>query len=385
MPIATITRLATRKAAAWFLRNVYFRIADLKGTCIVLMFHRVLPLDEISPWNDRLAISVERFEHLLRTLQAQWSYVDLFQWIRAPRRDRASFAITFDDGWRDNCEYALPLLRRLSAPATVFVTAGMVGTDRAFWFDRLATVVQTANPGELIRYVASTGGLPMPPTTRSWSSFPPTAPLRERIALYESLLAELKKLPLSRIEGILDQLEDHFAIAPRSDRSVMSWDEVEQMAAAGISIGSHGLNHAIFTPLSRSAKCVEVAESIALIRRNGLAVVPIFSFPNGTYDQEAIDVCLEAGYEVMATASINACGTGTGGVLVHRIGVTERTDLDALFIMIFKAHRRGKLLTEAALARPRVPRASAGRSDNGAAGDPACVPDPLTDRRDYTS
>jgi peptidoglycan/xylan/chitin deacetylase (PgdA/CDA1 family) len=41
-------------------------------------------------------------------------------------------SITFDDGYRDNYQYAYPILRGLNLPATIFVVAGKVGRDPAF-------------------------------------------------------------------------------------------------------------------------------------------------------------------------------------------------------------------------------------------------------------
>ena len=50
---------------------------------------------------------------------------------------RRAVAITFDDGFRDNCESAAPILARFGLRAAFYVTTGCVGTGRAPWFCRL--------------------------------------------------------------------------------------------------------------------------------------------------------------------------------------------------------------------------------------------------------
>jgi peptidoglycan/xylan/chitin deacetylase (PgdA/CDA1 family) len=45
--------------------------------------------------------------------------------------------ITFDDGYLDNIENALPILHEAGLPATFYIATGYVGSDREFWWDDL--------------------------------------------------------------------------------------------------------------------------------------------------------------------------------------------------------------------------------------------------------
>jgi peptidoglycan/xylan/chitin deacetylase (PgdA/CDA1 family) len=64
--------------------------------------------------------------------------VSAFQGKTLPRHP---VVVTFDDGYADNFTDAKPLLERYAIPATIFVTAGYVGSDREFWWDELERLI----------------------------------------------------------------------------------------------------------------------------------------------------------------------------------------------------------------------------------------------------
>src|SRR5262249_17211406 len=62
--------------------------------------------------------------------------------VRAARRGdgrlpERALLVTFDDGWADTAECALPVLRELGCPAVVFVPPPVVGSRLPFWQERV--------------------------------------------------------------------------------------------------------------------------------------------------------------------------------------------------------------------------------------------------------
>jgi peptidoglycan/xylan/chitin deacetylase (PgdA/CDA1 family) len=94
----------------------------------ILMYHRILERGE-GPGADPYSVSVELLEAQLDWF-ASHSYVpvplDLALQAPAPGEARR-FAVTFDDGYADCLELALPALRSRGVPATVFVVSKAVG------------------------------------------------------------------------------------------------------------------------------------------------------------------------------------------------------------------------------------------------------------------
>lgn len=108
---------------------------------MILMYHHVCPTNRIpnivtdlEGW--QFNISPQQFENQLRAVSERgFSFVSLAEYVdhlSTTTTDRVSrVAVTFDDGWVDNFEYAFPVLQRLGIPATFFIVAGdMPGIDR---------------------------------------------------------------------------------------------------------------------------------------------------------------------------------------------------------------------------------------------------------------
>ena len=55
--------------------------------------------------------------------------------------DSDAVAITIDDGYLDNLQYAVPILEELEIPATIFVSTGTMEQDRELWWDELESLL----------------------------------------------------------------------------------------------------------------------------------------------------------------------------------------------------------------------------------------------------
>jgi peptidoglycan/xylan/chitin deacetylase (PgdA/CDA1 family) len=95
---------------------------------VVLCYHSIHPTSPIS------CASPELFEEHLQWLSSECECIPFSQIperMAAPSHEKPTVAVTFDDGYVDNHELALPLLVKWRIPATFFVTAGFVERDPA--------------------------------------------------------------------------------------------------------------------------------------------------------------------------------------------------------------------------------------------------------------
>jgi len=101
---------------------------------MILMYHHVcpkevIPLDPIPIEGWKYTIHPTDFENQLSVLKTRgFQFVSMSEYVSAMREGHQAFlrmvSVTFDDGWRDNFDYALPVLQRLDVPATIFVVSG---------------------------------------------------------------------------------------------------------------------------------------------------------------------------------------------------------------------------------------------------------------------
>jgi peptidoglycan/xylan/chitin deacetylase (PgdA/CDA1 family) len=111
----------------------------LRNAAVVVAFHRI----QEAPASDALSISTRMFERHCRFFKERFNVVslrDLLQRLERGLRLDHHLAITFDDGYRDNFVNAMPVLKKLSLPATFFVVSEWIGTGTVPWWDREAGV-----------------------------------------------------------------------------------------------------------------------------------------------------------------------------------------------------------------------------------------------------
>jgi peptidoglycan/xylan/chitin deacetylase (PgdA/CDA1 family) len=119
----------------------------------VLMYHSVTPdRGDGSPW----AVHVERFDQQMAWLRRRGfrgaSMRELLgSWPGAP--GPRLVGLTFDDGYADFAEWALPVLRRHGFSATAFVVAGQLGGEN-IWAGEARKALLTADQ---VRMVAEAG------------------------------------------------------------------------------------------------------------------------------------------------------------------------------------------------------------------------------------
>jgi peptidoglycan/xylan/chitin deacetylase (PgdA/CDA1 family) len=277
----------------------------MRNRAVVLMYHRVLTEEERRQSGSHPALVVERatFAKQMALLKRRFSVLSVDD--LADRLERkvplpsSSVMITFDDGWRDNFTNALPILRRHTLPALVFLPVNYIGGTRLFWQEALTQllrrIIETVrrNPAERDRFLALLKGHALghlldpsntdeaPRIARALDQLKPQS--RETIASLVDTLAEAVGLELSELsatDGFID------------------WSQAGQMAKEGISFGGHGVEHLLLTYASSDEADREIGGAKRGIESRLAMPVSSFSFPNGYWTPELVQRVKAAGYRL---------------------------------------------------------------------------------------
>ncbi len=251
---------------------------------LILTLHRVLPpLACGGCYDEHMVLSTTAFEDLLLYLKQHTEIVSLNALVTAPSTTPhvQRIALTFDDGWRDTFQHALPLLVKYEAPATVFICSSLIGSSAMLPEERLTRIFDhCAAKGctpSFLHHLSAWGGVGGLSASADWRSF-------------------TKKIPMSAKLSLTTHLEVVYGLKRPTGEHLMSWQEVQTMAASGIEIGSHTANHVTLSVESRAVTQRELNDSRDVIADRLGAPPRYLSYPNGSYNQSVVLLAMEAGY-----------------------------------------------------------------------------------------
>ena len=246
-------------------------LAGLGNRLSILIYHRVLSQpDPLFPEE----VDVTTFDWQMTLLAANFTVMPLSDAVRCLRQGdlpACAASITFDDGYADNAEVALPILQKHRIPATFFVSTRFLNGGR-MWNDTVIELVRRS-PGETLDLSKINLG-----------KYPSATPMQRREAAF-SLLKQLKYLPL---QDRLLQVEEIRTVLPvvLPDNLMMTSDQVRQLHGAGMEIGGHTVNHPILARLGEAEAYDEITAGKRSLESIINAPVRLFAYPNGKPDQD---------------------------------------------------------------------------------------------------
>lgn len=245
----------------------------------ILAYHRVMPTDALEsyPFDPELISATPgQFDSQMRYVREHLHPVSLQNVIAQIEQGTPlpanAVAVTFDDGFADTYRYAFPVLRRYHIPATIFVSTGYVDSGEPFWFELASYLVYQLPPQTL--------------ELQDGSRFPAGESWTDRTASLRRVHSILKDLPNSTRLKILDTWAHQYSAELRQGASrhsgPISWPQIIEMAASGITFGSHTVTHPNLTRVTDEELARELLESKSTLESKLQRTIDTIAYPIGT-------------------------------------------------------------------------------------------------------
>ena len=289
---------------------------------VMLMYHSVVENATLTENTIGTSKSSAIFEAHMRALARQFTPVSIDQVVafvnggaELPPR---SVVVTFDDGFLDNYEVALPILNRYGIPATIYVLVDAVHTGIAPWYCR-------------INYALRTTKKPAWTDPENGHTFALDSPESRTQALAAAWGAGARKTGAAQAEYVR-HLEESLEIQlpPEMNRLMLNWDQVRALKKAGHVIGAHTLTHPNLAHVTTEEAQSEIAGSKQRLEKELGEPVDHFSYPhpalNPNYSQQTIQITRDQGFKSAVLTTSGPVRRGDDPLSLHRIYAAN--DLD---------------------------------------------------------
>ncbi|MGL5114851.1 MAG: polysaccharide deacetylase family protein [Beijerinckiaceae bacterium] len=240
-----------------------------RGLGAILMFHHVRPRSPkaFDP-NRILEITPEFLDAVLGRVRERGYEIIAMDAVpeRLRTQGRPFVTLTFDDGYRDNAEHALPVLRRHAAPFTLYATTGFAdATEPLWWRDvehALAVLPEVKTSTGVIRLGSD--------------------PQRRRA--FDSVMASARVAPWEQTRALIAALAGKAGLAPLAEtaRECLDWDALSALAADPLcTVGAHTVSHPLLARMDADAARREVHLSRVFLEERLGRPVRHLSYPVG--------------------------------------------------------------------------------------------------------
>jgi peptidoglycan/xylan/chitin deacetylase (PgdA/CDA1 family) len=300
----------------------------LRGKAIVLTYHRVLPRERQrhSFSTPAIVVTPETFSRHMEFVRQHLRPVSAAQFVELLKSGAAipprTCLVTFDDGWYDNLEFALPVLKQHGIPAVLFIATEHVGSRNGFWQERLASLLfrawqQREGSAGLFQELGE-------PEIAAFGEQDARKAIHRLVASHKSKSPEEVQRLLAEVGDRVTRLSPREPASSAAEDRFLTWQEVSELQASGIvSIESHAMTHVPLTALAGPEVDRELQGAKAEIRERLRHTPDTLAYPNGNFNEDVAMRARAAGYELAFTTERGHVTPRSNRMQLPRINVHE--------------------------------------------------------------
>ncbi len=259
-----------------------------KDELTILNLHRISPERDFF-WNP---ITPAHFEAILLYVSKYYnviSFSDIPELLQSGRKSEKPYLIlSFDDGYHDFIEYALPLLVKFNLPSNHNVVNSCASNNMTIWTQRLNHIFNFSMKNNIpVEFLAGNERVvSIEQFSNKWMPF------------YFFIFNDLLKKPMAERLNTIEKKEKELSTSCTC--RMMNWKEIIDCSKNRVEIGSHTYNHDVLSVIRDVDQLKrEVINSKIEIEEKINKPVTILALPNGKSNSHINEICREANLQAL--------------------------------------------------------------------------------------
>lgn len=275
-----------------------------------------------------------QFEQHIKYLGRKFNVISIpeaFEYYRQGiQPDRKTVTVSFDDGYLNNLETALPILEKYKIKTTFFIS-GICSEDDSYimWSD-IVSFARHFSPGDEVMI----GG----------QKFTKRGRYDLANAQNVSVWDYIKQLSYTERDRVLQQLVTDYGLRekiktlPREFWKLMNREQIRQMSESEIvTIASHGHLHYNLANISEQAAETEMRVSKEILSGITQQEIDLISFPDGSYNDSVKKTALALGYKGLLAVDYRCASDLQDTSILNRWGVSSTTSFETIAFLLNRA------------------------------------------------
>jgi peptidoglycan/xylan/chitin deacetylase (PgdA/CDA1 family) len=253
------------------------------------IFHRILPnIDK-----GKLIIDLKHFEKCIKHITEKYNVVLVENFESnafTPDKRKPVATLSFDDGYKDNLEYAVPVLEKYNCKGSFYVVTKCVEEQKPLWVHELEYYFKHTH---ILKIDLQFDFLP-----DNLKIIKLPVPLKQRMQYFRSLKSWLVKTTTAQKEIVYQWLCNSLNDV-ETERIVMNWQELSQLKAAGHYVGAHSHSHNSLTGITNDEELKNEFELPRKLFSEKLGFLPVsFAYPFGFCNNRVKLMAKNTGYQL---------------------------------------------------------------------------------------
>lgn len=253
------------------------------------IFHRVLP----NIGDSKLAIGLKHFEKCINHISAKYNVIlveDLEKNFFNNDKRKPFATLSFDDGYKDNLEYATPVLEKYNCKASFYIVSKCVEDQKPIWIHELEYYFERTHVLKIdLQFDFLPDDLKIAKLPQS---------LSRRMLYFRNLKKWLIKTTMAQKEMVYKSICNNLNDV-EIDRMVMNWEELSQLRSAGHYIGAHSHTHTSLTSIINDDELKREFEEPQRLFKEKLGFLPVsFAYPFGFCNSRVKLMAKKTGYQL---------------------------------------------------------------------------------------